>query len=101
MIEPQKNMIEEIQPPYFLLMNGGCEATSNKRDMKIKLHHSTILAGAMENQTYYTVTYIREDDGWIRTENQHTFSSIEEFMDKLRGSEDFTSAYRDYQLTKK
>jgi hypothetical protein len=86
----------ENKIPKFIPNTDGCEVLTNDGELKVVLRKSTSFAGEMEQSAYVAVYYIKEGDGWLKTETTKSFVSMREFISELRGTEEFWQAMRDY-----
>ena len=89
------DMAKEQRPAKCIRHSNGYEVISNDGEMKILLKHQTIYS-TMENESYAAVYYIMEDGEWILTNTQNTFPSVQDFFRRLRDSEEFTQAVKDF-----
>ena len=97
----QRVNISEQKPSKFIVLTDGYEVLSNDATIKIILRPVTIMDGSMESGFYSTQMWIKEGDGWLSVSNTKNYGSKEEFIKDIIGSEDFTQAMRDYELSKK
>ena len=92
--------ISEQKPLKFTALTDGYEMVSNDATVKILLRRITVMDGFMESGFYSTKLWIKEDNGWIEANNTKNYTTKEEFITDMEGSEDFTQALRDYRQWK-
>lgn len=97
----QNNIAKEQRPSKAIQSDGGLEMESNDGSMKILLKRTIIFTGNMEGESFNTALFIKEDDGWTKTNNSTPYNSIEDFVRALGESEDFTQAVKDYEYIKR
>ena len=93
----QRVNITEQKPSKFIELADGYEVLSNDSTIKIVLHKVTVMDGAMDSTFYSTRMWIDEGNGWLSVGNTQNYRTKEEFIGKIRESEDFTQAARDYE----
>lgn len=93
----RKISISEQKPSKLMVYNDGYEAVSNDGSMKIQLRHTVVMDGSIESGFYYTVIWIKEDNGWIKTNGSKSYKTKEEFISDIRNAEEFTEAVKDYE----
>ncbi len=89
------DMATEGKRPKFIRQENGCEMISNAGDVKIVLARIVSFSTEIEQEFYSTKVYIREDTGWLLTNNTHNYPSEDAFYDAIRDSEDFSEAVRE------
>ena len=92
-----RNAPQPLSLPKFVRHNNGCEIISNDGEIKILLRHRMLFNGSMEQEMYTTDYYIKEDNGWLKTNTSKTHSTIQEFMREISNTEEFTQAVSEYQ----
>lgn len=77
------------------ISDDACEALSDKKDMKLVVRKTIVQSPEVAQDDFYTVElYFKEDGSWVRANNAISFPTLKEFVDNLRGSEDFKEAYK-------
>ncbi len=87
---------EELRVPKFIDNGNGCEVITNDGEIKIILRRVISFTAEIEEMYYITDYYVKDGNGWVKTNESHTYKQREEFFDNIERSEDFTQAYNDY-----
>ena len=95
-----KNNIIEFEKSYGFTTDTGCEVYSNDQLLKIilqKQHNNSISIEGNESAIFYNALYyVKDGRYWNKVDGGiGVVMSINEFIDKLRHSEEFTEAVRD------
>lgn len=89
--------IEEKQLERYgsFISDDSCEALSDNKDMKLVVRKTINQNQGVAQNDYYTAElYFKEDGSWIRANNTITYSRLKDFVDALKGTEDFKEAYK-------
>lgn len=87
-----------------ILCVDGCEVIDNDHQVKMVLRKITQfpLTDMPEQSGYYTITFVYEDGGWQRSDNEpHNFSSINQFIGTLENIKSFSEAVKDLKEERK
>ena len=82
--------LSEQRVPKFIRNTNGCEVLSNDGEMKLVLTRTVALTERVASEFFSVVYYIKEDDGWLKTNTTKTFSDIEEFICEIGRTEEFS-----------
>ena len=93
----QKIHIEEQRIPKYMPTRNGCEVTSNNDDIRICFNHSFSFIDDMEQEHFTAIYFVKEGDGWLRTNTVKPYRSMDDFIRDLSDTEEFTQAIRDYK----
>lgn len=96
-----KNFIIEVhgEVPYALRINEGYELVSNDRTMRLsigKVSYSDNETGQQDSM-FRVKCYIREDNGWIKTSEETSATTITDYVRLLNKSLQFTKAVKEYR----
>lgn len=97
MNKQRKTEIIEQRVPRYMRTRSGCEVVSNKGDIMITLVQVRNNASGNAQSYYSTNYYIKENDGWVRTNTSKTYSSIAEFIRDISVTDEFSQAYDDFK----
>ena len=78
--------------PYALRTTVGLEVTSNDRRLKYIVRKTTSFDSGIEHDFYVSYCYVKDGDGWVRTDTVGTYNDEAEFTDTLVHSAEFTRA---------
>lgn len=96
-----KNFIIEAhgEVPYALRINEGYELVSNDRTMRLsigKVSYSDNETG-QQGSKFMVKCYVREDNGWIKTSEETSATTITDYVRLLNKSLQFTKAVKEYR----
>lgn len=86
--------------PRFINHGEGCEVVTDCGDVKIILAKTRVLDGEMEREFFSATYYIREDEGWLKTNNIKIYPSREAFIQEVFRSDVLTQAAHEIEKSK-
>ena len=81
--------------PFGLRTSSGVEAISDDRKLKLILRRQVFYAHHVEQVTYVSYCYVKDDAGWEKTTNTAQYPSVESFVGAIGKLPEFTIASRD------
>lgn len=96
-MEQYTSILKELPTPKFVSHRSGCEVISNQGDMRILLKRTISFFNDMEQTFYLSEYYVKEDNGWLKTNTSKTYNSTGEFIRDLAATEEFSQAVREYK----
>lgn len=91
-----KTELQEQRIPKFVITPSGCEVISNDESVKVTLSRSRIYIGVIEGEVYTATYYVKEGVEYEKCNTTNQFQSIDEFMRRLDGNEDYSEACLDF-----
>lgn len=77
----------------------GYEVLSNDRKIKIILHETTVMSGAMETELYIAHYYVKEGTEWFKTNTAHSYESERDFISSICQTDAFSEAISELRET--
>ena len=96
-MKQEKVNIQEQRVPKFISTLNGFEILSNDGSVKIILSRSRIFSGQMENEHLSVTYYVKEGEGYEKSNTQDSYPSIDDYMRRLANNEEYTEACMDYE----
>ena len=92
----KRGVEEENRIPKYISNGNGCEVITNDGEIKIVLRRVISFTQQIEEMFYVTDYYVKEGNGWVKTNESQSYREPEKFFEQLRDAEDFSQAYNDY-----
>lgn len=96
----RSDMNRQEKPSKCVKTERGYEVLTNNGKMKIVLTRHRYFRENLSDSCYISTYYVKEGNGWLKTNTHNTHSTIEEFFRALNQTEDFTQAMEDYKQYK-
>lgn len=88
---------QEQRVPKFIRNGKGCEVVANDGGIKVVLSSTTSFTGEMEHELFSAIYYIKEGTGWEKSNMTKPYNSMEDFLNDIGSTEEFSEAYADYK----